>query len=246
MSPWKGTDLRINSPNNGQLPALRPALFSPGQFNTGEEASPMASDPASLPQAGGSYTIDNTTGHFELSSNPSSTDTDATGINLASGPPTTAGQSQAHEQPDLGLGDFHFQPPQPDPDFSYTDFSALFGPGTWHEGVHEDCSLDAQHRHCPDGGVYFPSAAGAAQMITRARESLDIRDADGLAERIREHTEQLRAFERRLTAGASMGIMQGSGQAVMILDIGQADPLAPGGAFEDVAEEAFDGGDGKC
>lgn len=52
------------------------------------------------------------------------------------------------------------------------DFSTLMGPGSWHDGPHEGCDLDAQHQHCPDGGVYLPSPAAATQMLRRARESL--------------------------------------------------------------------------
>jgi hypothetical protein len=133
-------------------------------------------------------------------------------------------------------------PPASEP-LSYT----LFGPGTWHQGTHDNCLLDAQHRHCPDGGVYFSTAAGAEQMLIRVRQSVPVPDVTELTQEIRELREYIRDVETRYRERATVGVMQGSGQMVMLMDIGH-DPFAPGdgveGAWSEHGQAGQAGGDG--
>lgn len=78
-----------------------------------------------------------------------------------------------------------FQPRSlmPEPDFTYIPVLS-----TWHEGTHDDCELNAQHRHEENGAVSFPSTAAVMQMMRRSQPSAPPRYIEEMMESIRAHT----------------------------------------------------------
>lgn len=54
-------------------------------------------------------------------------------------------------------------------DLNRPDFMAHNQPETWQTGTHDLCLIDAQHSHCFDGCVKFPSEAVVADMLSRAK-----------------------------------------------------------------------------
>ncbi|OIW26111.1 hypothetical protein CONLIGDRAFT_647820 [Coniochaeta ligniaria NRRL 30616] len=58
---------------------------------------------------------------------------------------------------------------QPPPPMLEQNFPDLPTERTWHEGTHDDCEIDAQHRHNPDDSVFFPSKATVSKALARSR-----------------------------------------------------------------------------
>jgi hypothetical protein len=235
--------LRPAEPNNtGNDPAFRqsanPALANPS-------ASPAACT-TSLSQTAGPRTSSSTTNFPALRPEPLNLPRATVGTNWALGMELTGSQTQG-QQPEPSDFQFHTPMPELDP-FDLDFFRALFCPGTWHDGAHEDCGLTAPHRHGPNGGVYFPSAAEAGQMLVRAR----IADVGTFVESMRENTDAVARLEARMLAmenylpGMPQAQLPGSGRAANLL-LGVGQPLAPStslmAGFQQPPEGALDGRD---
>lgn len=71
--------------------------------------------------------------------------------------------------------------------------------GTWHEGTHESCELCVQHRHDPDGGVYFASVPTVKTLVGRIHVQGDVATAD-IMEHIRAELHAMKEMQKQMLA----------------------------------------------
>ena len=109
--------------------------------------------------------------------------------------------SQAHPADSLN------SPQQP---FNLDPSYILPPAGIWFDDTHEGCEICVQHRHDPDGGVYFASVPTLTTAVGRMRVFVSVEEVEGVLSRVQTQLTAVAELQGRMLA--ELEARQGTGK----------------------------------